>query len=255
VHQANQISDRFSRQQIDFTIEYNGMIIDNPEQNIKVVITQNDRYDNALSEIKPSFSKGVALEYSNKDEISFDGGNEFRSFDIKSLVYQSERIQTIRNDRDGYNVFLLDDTRRTLKNYSLEKDINGRKLIKSDDHAKNSEIESDYAWVNFSLPYPAILTSGQLYILGSLTDWQLNDNSLMSYDFEKKSYVKKLLLKQGYYEYLYLFFEDAKNKGDISFIEGNHWETENEYSIWVYYHSSGGIYDRLIHVFNLNSKN
>jgi hypothetical protein len=253
IHQANNIADRISKQQIEFTVNYNGMQIDNPGRNIKVVISQNDRLDNTLSNLKPSFTRGESLEYSNNDAISFDGCNEFRSFDIKSLIYQSERIRNIQNDEQGIQVNLLDDTRRTYKNYASEKDINGRMLIKSDDHAQNSELEADYVWVTFSLPYQTVLGNGQIYLLGALTNWQINENSLMAYNFDQKSYVKRLFLKQGYYEYLYLFKEAKTNHTDISFIEGNHWETENEYTIWVYYQATGDLFDRLIAVQNLNS--
>ena len=253
IHQANNISDRLAKQQIEFTIHYNGMQVDNPGRNIKVVITQNDCQDNALRNVQPSFTRGESLEYSNNDAISFDGGNEFRSFDIKSLIYQTERIRTIQHDDKGIQVRLLDDTRRTFKNYSSEKDINGRKLIKNEDHAQNSEIEADYAWVYFTLPYQAMLSNGQIYLLGALTDWQLNENSLMSYNFEQKCYVRKLFLKQGHYDYLYLFKDKITNRSEISFIEGTHWETENEYTIWIYYQASGDLYDRLLAVQNLNS--
>ena len=253
VHQSNNMADRLTKQQIEFSINYNGMQIDNPGRNIKVVITQNDRQDNALRNIQPSFSRGESLDFSNNDAISFDGGNEFRSFDIKSLIYQTERIRTIRSDDKGFHVDLLDDARRTFKNYASEKDINGRKLIKSDDHAQNNEIEADYAWVNFTLPYQAMLSNGQIYLMGALTDWQFNENSIMSYNFEQKSYTRQLFLKQGFYNYMYIFKDKATNMYEISFIEGSHWETENEYTIWVYYRASGDLYDRLLVVQNLNS--
>ena len=253
VHQANNIADRLTKQQIDFNINYNGMRVDNPGQNIKVVITQNERQDNSLRNIQPSFARGESLEYSNNDAISFDGGNEFRSFDTKSLIYQTERIRTIQRDESGIHVDLLNDTRRTFKNYATEKDINGRKLIKSEDHAQNSDIEADYAWVSFTLPYQAMLGNGEIFLMGALTDWQLNENSRMTYNFEQKSYVMRLLLKQGHYDYLYLFIDKISNQPDISLIEGSHWETENEYTIWVYYRSGGDLYDRLVGLQNLNS--
>jgi hypothetical protein len=253
VHQANSISDRNSKQQIDFTIHYNGAQIDNPARSLKIVVTQNDRQDNVLSNIQPSFSRSETLDYTNNDAISFDGGNEFRAFDIKSLVYQTERIKKIEHTAEGYDVTLLDDAKRTLKNYASDKDINGRKLIKSDDNVRNSEIEADYAWVSFTLPFTPELANGQLYLLGALTDWQLDENSKMTYDYEKKSYVKKLLLKQGYYNYLYLFRNRSTNKSEIFWVEGNHWETENEYTIWVYYRGGADLYDRLLAIQNLNS--
>jgi hypothetical protein len=151
--QANNVSDRFTRQQVDFTIEYNGMTINDPTREIKIVITQNDRWDNAVRGLTPRFVRGTSLDYTDEPQSLFNGGNEFRSFDIKSLLYQSERIRKIDYDKSGYNVYLLDDQRRTFKNYVTDKEINGRKLIKNEEHAQNSDIEADYAYVHFFLPF------------------------------------------------------------------------------------------------------
>lgn len=252
VHQANSISDRLSKQQIDFTIHFNGMQIDNPGRNLKIVITQNDRQDNPIRNIQPSFTKGESMEFTNNDAITFDAGNEFRSFDIKSLVYQTERIKTIRRDEKGFEVILLNDANRMLKNYSTEKEINGRMLIKSDDHARDSEVEADYAWVTFTLPYFPKLANGDVFLLGALTDWQLNESSKLNYDYEQKCYTGKLMLKQGHYDYLYLLVNSRTGHPEFSMTEGNHWETENEYTIWVYYRSGGDLYDRLLALQNLN---
>jgi hypothetical protein len=253
IHQANNVNDRFTRQQVDFTLEYNGMTINDPTREIKIVITQNDRSDNAVKGLKPRFVSGSSMDYTDEPQSLFNGGNEFRSFDIKSLLYQTERIRKIDYDKNGYHVYLLDDLRRTFKNYITDKEINGRKLIKNEDHAQNSDIEADYAHVHFFLPFEAPLSNGQIYILGAVTDWQLNDSSRMNYDFQRKGYEKTLFVKQGYYNYLYVFKDNKTGKSDESLIEGNHWETENEYTIWVYYHPAGIQYDRLIAVQDLNT--
>jgi hypothetical protein len=253
IHQANNVNDRFTRQQVDFTLEYNGMTINDPTREIKIVITQNDRSDNAVKGLKPRFVSGSSMDYTDEPQSLFNGGNEFRSFDIKSLLYQTERIRKIDYDKNGYHVYLLDDLRRTFKNYITDKEINGRKLIKNEDHAQNSDIEADYAHVHFFLPFEAPLSNGQIYILGAVTDWQLNDSSRMNYDFQRKGYEKTLFVKQGYYNYLYVFKDNKTGRSDESLIEGNHWETENEYTIWVYYHPAGIQYDRLIAVQDLNT--
>jgi hypothetical protein len=253
VHQANNLEDRLTRQQLEFTVNLNGSKLDNPGRNIKIVISQNDRQDNELRNLTPTFMRAESLEYSNNDAISFDGGNEFRAFDIKSLIYQTERIKSIEHNERGIQVNLLDDISRSRKNYSTEKDINGRMLIKSEDHAQNSEIEADYAWVRFSLPFQTFSGKGQVFLLGALTNWLMDENSILTYDFEKKCYSRELFLKQGYYEYLYIFKNQVTGEKDISYIEGSHWETENEYTIWVYYQGPGDLYDRLIAVQNLNS--
>ncbi len=253
IRQASNISDRDSKQEVDFSIHFNGMRISDPDREIKVVITQNDRWDNAIRNVKPKFMRGDELDYNYDEGNTFNGGNEFRAFDTKSLLYQTERILKIEYDSAGYEVILLDDLKRTTKNYVTEKDINGRKLIKNEEHAQNSDIEADYTWVHFFLPCNPPLPGGLVYILGALTDWQLNDAARMMYNSSRKGYEKKLLLKQGYYNYLYVVKDIRSGKADESLIEGNHWETENEYTVWVYFHETGGLYDRLIAVQNINS--
>jgi hypothetical protein len=252
-HQANNVADRFTKQQVDFTIQFNGMTISDPDRELTVVAAQNDRPDNAVLGVKPSFSRGNELDYSNNPQCIFNGGNEFRAVDIKSLLYQSERIRKIDYDKTGYQVILLDDPPRTFKNYVTDKEINGRKLIKNEEHAGNSDIEADYAFVHFFLPFSPQLNNSKVYILGALTDWQINDSSAMDYDIQRRGYTKVLLLKQGYYNYLYVIKDSKTNRTDESVIEGNHWETENEYTIRVYYHPMGSQYDRLISVQDVNT--
>ena len=255
VGQANNVTDRFTKQEVDFTLECNGMTINEPSREIKILITQNDRMDNAVTGLTPRFTSGSSLDYTDEPQCLFNGGNEFRAFDIKSLLYQSERIKKIVPDNSGYDVYLLDDQPRPFKNYATDKDINGRKLIKNEEHAKNSDIEADYAYVHFFLPFPSPLNNGQIYILGAVTDWQINDSSRMNYNPLRRGYEKTLLVKQGYYNYIYVIKDNRTGKTDESLIEGNHWETENAYTIWVFYHPAGDQYDHLIAVQDLNSHN
>ncbi|MCX6248598.1 MAG: DUF5103 domain-containing protein [Bacteroidetes bacterium] len=251
--QANNVNDHFTRQQVDFTLEFGGMTVNDPAREIKVVITQNDRWDNAIRGIVPRFARGTSFDYTDSPQTLFNGGNEFRSFDTKSLLYQTERIRRIEYGNSGYNVWLLDDPKRTFKNYVTDKEINGRKLIKNEDHAENSDVEADYAWIHFFLPFEAPVANGQIHILGALTDWQLNDSSRMNYDYQRRGYEKTLFLKQGYYNYIYVIKDNRTGRADESLIEGNHWETENEYTIWVYYHPTGALFDHLIATQDLNT--
>jgi hypothetical protein len=253
VHQASGLSEKFTSQEVDFEVRLNGLRVADPSREIKVMITQNDRWDNAISNLKPRFLRGEVLDYNYDVGNSFKGGNEYRYFDIKSLRNQSERVLKIDYDKEGYKVYLMDDKRRTLKNYVSDKDINGRKMIKSDDNAQNNDIEADYAWVFFSLPLEEPVTTGQIYLVGALTDWQLDENSKLTYNTAAKVYSTVLLLKQGFYNYLYILKDFRTSCSDEAFIEGSHWETENVYTIYIYYHEMGGLYDRLIALQNLSS--
>ena len=252
VEQASRIDEKITNQQIDFTVNLNGFKVYDVGREIKVVIRQNGRWDNLLTVTKPRFTRGDELDYRFDENISFRGGNQYRNFDIKSMIYQTERIARIVYDTAN-QVFLLTDSPRTYKEYITDKDLNGQYFIKNDEHAENSNTEADYAWVHFFLPFPAVLTTGSFHVIGELTMWQLNDASKMVFNYDRKGYELNLLLKQGYYNYLYVLREPLKQVADESFIEGSHWETENDYTILVYYHETGAQYDRLIAVNFLNS--
>ncbi|MCK9421394.1 MAG: DUF5103 domain-containing protein [Bacteroidales bacterium] len=252
VVQSSRMEDHLTHQQVDLVVKLNGMNVLDITREIKVVIQQNGRWDNILRVGKPRFIRGDELDYRYDESIAFEAGNQYRSFDFKSLLYQSERISKIRFDTAN-QVFLVNDLPRTFRQYVFEKDLNGKFYIKNEDHAENSNTEADYAWVHFFLPYPALLTTGQFNVIGELTQWELNEAGRMTFNFDRKGYELSLFLKQGYYNYLYAFKEKNKPYGDVAFIEGNHWETENEYAIFVYFHETGSLYDRLIAVNFINS--
>lgn len=252
VEQSAQVADRYTRQQIDFVVKLNGFQVLDVEREIKINLVQNGRWDNFLKLSKPRFARTGELDYRYDESISFNGGNQFRYFDFMSLQYQSERIAHIRYDTTN-QVYLLPDQPRTFKQYVFEKDINGRFLIKNQDHAEKSNIEADYAWVHFFLPYPAMITTGTFHVFGELTAWQADESSRMYFNPAHKGYELNLFLKQGYYNYMYVLKEKGKTGYDETLIEGNHWETENDYTIYVYYHETGSLCDRLISVTYLNS--
>lgn len=239
-------------QQVDFLVNLNGFQINDVTREVRTVVQQNGRTDNEIIILKPRFSRPGELDYRYDEKITFAGGNQFRNFDIKSLLYQSEYIRKIQFDTMT-QVYLLNDLPRTYKQYTFDQDLNGRFFIKNEEHAENSAIEADYALVHFFLPYPAAIPNGDFYILGDLTQMQLNDASKMNYNLSRRGYETDLLLKQGYYNYLYVFREKGRVRGDETLIEGSHWETENDYSIRIYYTETGSLYSRLIGAYTLNS--
>ena len=97
------------------------------------------------------------------------------------------------------------------------------------------------------------VTDGNLYIFGALTDWHYQKEAIMKYDSKYSAYTGTLYLKQGYYNYEYVLLKNNATVGDETFIEGNHYETENDYSIYVYNQEQGTNYDKLIAVKRLNS--
>jgi len=253
IKQPQDVEYRNYKQEVDFTIDKTGYLVNNPYQDLKVIIQQNGRWDNALYDLKPLFINGDVLDFTNQEANVFSGGNIFRWFDIKAMTFYSEFIRKIDRDSAGFEVWLKDEERKTFKVFASQKDIKGKKFIKSDDHVTDSNIESEYVHVHFFLRYPAPLTSGNIYIMGALTDWNFIKEAKMTYNYDKKGYEANLYLKQGYYNYQYVYLENSSKPGDETLVEGMHWETDNEYTIYVYNREQGSLYDVLVGVKQFNS--
>ncbi|MDQ3046136.1 MAG: DUF5103 domain-containing protein [Bacteroidota bacterium] len=249
---ATIIDDRNYKQEIDFTINHTGYQINNPYGDFHVVITQNNRWDNAIRGLKPVYVKDAELVYDYDQDNVFPGGNEFRFFDIKSIRYMSERLYKVRTDTSGNHVELYTDEKRTFKRFYSQSDINGDFLIKVQE-GNNSEVEADYCYVKFFLPYDAVLTDGNLYVFGAFNSWRCNRENLMQYNSARFGYECTILMKQGYYNYEFAFLKDGESAADETLIEGTHYETENDYTIYVYHRQQGTFYDQLIGVKRLNS--
>lgn len=255
IKQAVGNDEQYEKQHLDFSIVNTTYNITNSYVDMKVVLTQNYRWDNAVYDIKPTFNTPTQLTYSLDDASTFNGGNEFRYFDTRSLRTYTERVNRIYKDSLNKNrVELMSDPNRSFLNYIFYNDINGSFLIKNKDLATNQDIEADYAWVNFFMPFDNPSPEGNFYVLGKLTNWKLDKGNRMTYNYKRLGYECSLYLKQGYYNYIYAFITDKSKAGDETLTEGNHWETENDYIVYVYHRARGTYYDQLIGMRKFNSR-
>ena len=256
LHRATIVEQRFSHQEIDFSIKYSNFTIVSPFSDLKVMLQQNGRYDNAITGLKPLFMKQDEVEYNYEDGNLFKGGNEFRNFDLRTVLSTTPFVQTLTSDPQTglYKAELRTEESRSFQRYSILDDINGKYLIKIYD-GRNDETESDYVDVQFRLKYQQLMANGTFYVFGALTNWSLIPAARMKYDYNTNTYTTSLLVKQGYYNYQYVWVEDGKRGADETLIEGNHFETENDYSITVYYRDPASRYDRIIGFRKLSSRN
>jgi len=239
------------KQQLDFTLNAPDLFNAEPMRRINVTIQQNGRWDNAKENIKPTSVVGGRMNFNYRDGIVFNGGNEFRNFDMKSFWYKSMYIREIISEPDGYIVVLHTNQNIANKPYSVNGDIQGRKLITARKE-QNPSIEGEYAWVEFWLKQPKI-NNANIYLLGALNNWQLDEKGKMEYDPNYRMYHGSMFLKQGYYDYLFAVEPDGSTVGDVTVIEGNHWETKNQYTIYVYYTDRVPEYDRLVGYYTFDS--
>lgn len=249
VRMPSDVSERDHRQKVDFSIIPAAITISDPYREIEVTVQQNGRWDNAITDLQPRLISGNRLIYDHDRINVFNGGNAFRYFDIKSLRYNSFRVQSIEfNPVDGYQVYLYPDKVKRKDVYqNVQENLNGNFLIRTED-MQNSAIQSEYATVNFFLPYKTPLIQGKLYLMGEMTYWQFLREAELSYNYEKSGFEGSMLLKQGFYNYHYILLPNDSRKGDVTLIEGNFFETNNNYTFYVYYCPRGGRYDRLVNV-------
>ena len=252
IRKATLAEDRHTKHEIDLVIKHPNLLIHDPFNDIKLIIKQNNLEHSAINNLKPLFIKNNELIYDYEDENTFWGNNEFRHFDITSLRYLSERIKTIEYKNNQNHVFLFQDHKRNLDYYSIIPDINGNFLIKSKE-GWNSTIEADYAWVYFSLSADSI-TYGDLYIIGELSNWRVQEKLKLSFNKQENKYEGRVYLKQGYYNYCYALKDRSTKNTDIAFIEGTHYETKNDYYIYLYHRSVGENYDQFIGFLKSSSK-
>jgi hypothetical protein len=243
------IDDRKSRQEVVFTIAAQNLVINDPMREIMVTIQQNGRWDNAITDLKPREIRGTELVYNYDGVNVFDGGSDFRYFDMKSLRYNSMRVKAVElAPETGYQVYLHDDKVKKKNVYErTQESMFGHYLIKTED-MNYSAFEGDYAEVHFFLPYPTPLIQGKLYLYGGFTYWQYFPDNELVYDYDAAGFRGSMFLKQGYYNYHYMLLPNDSKVGDITFIEGNFFDTNNEYTFYVYYRPRGGRYDRLVNL-------
>lgn len=219
-----------------------------------MVILQNNRWDNALRDVPPTYVRGTSLEYNTENTCIFPGGKEWRWLDIRSFRLQSDRVDHADYKTASTDIYLKTDGDRTNDRYVYYRDLNGMFMVMTYESI-NPNWQGDFATVHFNLAGPdgKPYANKDVYIAGQLTDYLLNDKTKMVFNVTKGVYECSLYLKQGYYNYTYILV-DKNNPSVQTNLEGDFWETENSYTILMYYKAFNDRSDRLISVSQINSR-
>ena len=243
VQQSSNIATRYTKQEVSFQVGMSQFRVNNPGRHLKVVVSQNGRSDNAYVASTPTSVQGDVLRYDRPNEIVFEGGSEFRIFNIRSLRTHMENV-TRHAFGDGQNhTYINIDRERVHLAYEDRMDINGCYFIAADDGY--SLQSADYTNVYFSLqcmPPKDV----DLYIYGELTNWTLDPKYKLEFHPYRKQWEVSLFLKMGYYNYTYLALPKGSTEATYMYTEGSFWQTENRYAFLAYYNGDGLQYDRII---------
>lgn len=238
-------------QQLLLDINLAGLKVDNPYLDIKLEIVQNNNPATSRFVESPQRIEGKHLIYNHHPSLIFKGGNEYRRFETVRTDYAGMHTDSVSFDGHHWHAFLTPDFPRATSQYTYDRTQHGR--FKIDEYnASDANLGSDYVTVHFSLVTPEF-PGADIYIDGDLTQRSLSEGNRMRYDFNRGEYTASIPLKQGSYNYQYVVVAKGADLSgntpvlkDASPIEGNFFETSNEYLVKVYYSPPGSRGDRLL---------
>lgn len=239
-----------SHQQVDFSVNYGLVKVIDPHRELKTVVMQNRRWDNCVVNPKPNRQAANKIEFTHNRQLIFPAGNEYHKFEILDVHIPTLNVDRMEWFDPYYHATLYPN--QTARNYLYDEDQNGAFIIRNSDD-EDVATTCDYVFTHFTLKSPQ-LPGGEVYLNGEWTYNRFIPEYRMTYNRETQAYEATALLKQGYYNYNYLFVPDGETQGNSGRTDGNFYETENEYIILVYHRPNGGRYDKLVGYRRMNFK-
>lgn len=237
-----------SHQQIGMKLNFGSNRVTSPNTQIKTVVLQNGRWDNAVKNVPPQYVKTDGLVWDHNRKLIFPGGNEYRKFETLDPTHPTMGIERVNWDGNAYHAWTFTDEPRP--NYLYDEDADGVFCIRNSDNVEN-DTESEYILTHFTLKTSR--QPGEVFINGSMTQDRFDNKFRMTWNENDGLYEAVVPLKQGYYNYQYL----TRNvDGSITALpsEGSFYQTENSYQLLVYFRGQGERTDRLVNYLNLSSR-
>ena len=240
------------KQVVQFSIHSPDLLLINPKQTVKTLVLQNSNLNSAITDLVPQYTMGNELIYKYDTEAYFGGGNEFLAFDNKDERSATNGVRSV-GLTDVYENYLYTDIPRYNRVYTYNPDLNGNFQVRNVD-ARNHDLEAEYVRMHFNLQYYEDLGDREIHIYGNFNNWTIDGSTYMKYDPSTDSYRNSRLFKQGYYNYKYVVVNRDGSIEDGA-ISGDFWQTENSYTVVVYFRDLGARYDRIIGIGFANSTN
>ncbi|NND64258.1 MAG: DUF5103 domain-containing protein [Flavobacteriaceae bacterium] len=232
-----------TKQVVQFTINSKDELLINPKQSVKTLVIQNGNIKQAITNLKPQYTIGSELIYRYDQEAAFWAGNEFNFFDSKEARSANNGIRRIELT-DLFEHYLYTRISRADRPYTYNPDINGNFVVRAF-RAENTNIEAEYIRMHFALQYYEDIGDKEIHIYGNFNNWCIDESTYMRYDEAADVFRNTRLFKQGFYNYRFVLV-DRDGTIDQGAIGGNFWQTENDYSVLVYYRGPGERFDRII---------
>lgn len=251
IKRSRTLDDINKKQVVQFTIKPRKDFFVNPKKTIKTLIFKNNNINNCITNLIPQYTIGNELIYRYDQEASFWAGNEYFYFDNKNIRGGNINIQRF-DLKNIYHNYLYTNITRAHQPYTYNPDINGAFVVRNL-NTNNSAIEADYTYIHFSLENYENIGNRKIYVVGNFNNHIADSNSEMKFNYNKGIYENTSLIKQGFTNYQFITL--TNNKPDYSFTGGNFYQTENEYTVLVYYRNLGDRYDKIVGIGIGNSVN
>ena len=234
------IDTNVSHQQVSLALNFGVERVTDPANQLRVVVMQNGREDNMKVNPKPTILNSNGAEWKHSRELIFDAGNEYRKYEVLDVSHPTMGIDHIHWNGEAYEVYPFIDEPRP--HYLYDEDANGSFFIRNSD---NWQIETtcEYVWVVYRMKCPELL-AGKMIIDGRWATDANPETYEMTYDANAGMYTARILQKQGYYSYQYLWQKPDGSK-QYAPSEGSFYQTENRYQVLVYYRGINDNYWRL----------
>ena len=233
-----------THQEFSCQLQHAGMNVSNPNQDVKLTVVQNWNWPQALKNLAPTFVEEEVIHFDRQGQIIFPGQREFRPLDIRSFRHRGPQVQNLARTNEGFELLLFPEKERKYSPYLFTNDLNGKFIIASYD-APNPEERGEYGQLFFQFKSPEY-PNARIFVYGGFSDFQAYPQYELNYNTEKGQYEGILLFKNGFYDYGYGLLRDGEKQLDQEELEGNRFETENDYLFLVYYRPFGGRYDQLV---------
>ena len=234
-----------TQQTVEFVVSHPKLRINNPSQEVNVVILKNENWNETITGLQPTFFQQNVLRYSYNNNSNFWGGNEYLNFDTKIIRNNSLNVVKVER-RDIFHHYLYPTDVKTFQTYKYNPDINGQFAIRTLE-GSDTATEADYAMMHFTLLTEEPYANKDVYVYGAFNNFQIEEENKLYYSPNTNSYLGEILLKQGFYNYAYVTV-DKNNVIDKNEIMGSFFETENEYKVLFYFKAFGALYDRVVGV-------
>jgi len=242
-----------THQQLNVRVNVSNYLTGNTQQYSHLTIRQNGRWDNAAVSLKPTYVYPDYISFEHHPQTVFEATNQYIRFNTSNFYFQSENLAHIRQTDESFEIDIITCESRARMAYSSYEDIHGEKYIYVENENLDNSTEADYCRVNFFYKSEIPLTHEDIYIMGALNDWRFDESNKMTYDYKLRGYTCSMVLKQGYYNFMFVTIDRSTYEIKTDLTMGNHWETNNVYKLYFYFYNALKGYDELIGYSVVNS--